>query len=483
MPASLKHKILSGVFWQGLERVGSQGISFVISIVLARLLSPDEFGVLAILLVFTSLCGVFIDAGFCTALIQKKDLQQEDCCSVFYINLVMGGLLYGLIFIGAPSAAAWYQKPELALYLRIMALKLPISSLSLVQNAMLNKQMLFNLNFRIKWVALLVSGTLGILLAYRGYGVWALIAQQLSIASVTALMQWILVGWHPQWLFDWGRIWRLFNFGWKMFCSVLLDTLFNDAYPLLVGKFFSLKTLSFYQRGVSLPSLAMGFVSSITGQVLLPAFSSIQDSREEIRDLAEKSLKTIMFVMVPVLALIAIFARPFVLLFLTAKWVPCVIYIQLGCLIYFFWPFHTLNLQIVTACGRSDLFLILEIIKKTQFVLMLLITWRWGIVATVWGMGVVGLLAAIENSWPNIRLIHYPPWKQFLHTVPSLMLAGAASVPSMFCRRWIASPGLCMLIGGVCFGCTYLGLALLCHQVPPLILKMMPKMRCLGTKA
>lgn len=221
MADSLKQKIISGVFWQGLERIGSQGISFLVAVILARLLMPEEFGVVAIITVFIGFCGVFVDSGFSTALIQKKELRESDCSSVFYINIVMALVLYGILFWSAPAIADFYEKADIAEYLRVLSLVLVIRSLSLVQGTLLIKQMLFYLNFRISWCALMISGAVGIAMAYCGYGVWAQVTQQLVMAGVTCIMQWWLIQWRPHRIFDGEAIRGSFGFGWKMFCYSL----------------------------------------------------------------------------------------------------------------------------------------------------------------------------------------------------------------------------------------------------------------------
>ena len=224
----LKNRVGKGIFWQGLERVGAYGIGFVVSVILALRLSEEEFGIVAIMLVFVTLSNVFIDSGFSMALIQKKDMEEVDCCSVFYINIVMSVLLYGILFAVSPWIAEVYQTERLSFYLHVFSLVLIIRSFSLVQAALLRKRMLFHLSFRISWIALIVSGAVGISMAYSGCGVWSLIAQQLTNAFVTVVMQWYWVRWRPQWLFDWKRTKEMFRFGWKMFFSGFLDALYNE---------------------------------------------------------------------------------------------------------------------------------------------------------------------------------------------------------------------------------------------------------------
>ena len=462
----LKKKIVSGVFWQGLERIGQQSISFLVSIILARLLLPEQFGVIAIMLVFTAICGVFVDSGFGDALVQRRDLRDDDCNSVFFINLTIATAFYWLIFIVAPWAEHFYNVESLALYLRVLALKLPINAVARVHLSLLKRRMLFKQSFRIHLAATALAGVTGIVLARRGFGIWALIAQQLMLAGVSSALLWLWVRWIPRLRFEWQRTWELFSFGWKMLASVLLDTGFHEAYQLVVGKLFSPAMLSYYNRGQSIPALGMGVVNSSVAQVFLPAFSSIQDDRERIREIARRALRGIMFFVIPLLAMMMIFARPFVSLVLTEKWLPCVLYIQLGALIYFFWPFHTLNLQIITACGRSDLFLLLEIIKKSQFVLIVLCTYRYGLPVMVWGAVFCGLLAAIENSLPNWWLIKYSPWQQFWDIAPYLASALVATVPSWLICKYVSQDLLRMLVGGMTFSAFYLFMAWLTECIP-----------------
>ncbi len=473
MADTLKDKILSGVFWQGLERIGSQGISFVISIILARLLAPAEFGVIAIMMVFISLCGCFVDSGFGTALIQKEDMKEADCCSVFYINIAVALVMYGLLFLAAPWIANFYHSPQLSLYLRILALGVVIRSFANVQLALLNKRMLFHLSFRINWVALLISGTLGIVFAYRGFGVWALIVQHLSNAVVTVIALWFWVKWRPQRLFDWQRAKGLFQFGWKLFVSGLMDAFYNDIFSLTIGKIANLTMLSYYNRGRLVPCTGMGVINSTLGSVLFSAFSEIQSDREKMRLLAYRGLHNIMFAVIPTLTLLFVLAEPLVKILLTEKWLPCVIFLRLCCIEYLFWPFHTTNLQIINACGRSDIFLILEIIKKVQCALIIFITYRFGVITMVAAGAVMGLVCVIENGWMNRKLIGYSPWTQLWDILPLLMIGIVSGGFVFWGLHFILNPWLQLLIGGSVFVVLYLSGCLVCRKIPQEIVKIL----------
>ena len=472
----LKNKIYSGVFWQGLERVGSYGIGFVVSIILARLLSPEEFGVIAIMMVFITLSNVFIDSGFSTALIQKKNMEQADCCSVFYINIVMSFVLYGILYMVSPFIADFYKTNELTLYLHVFSLILIIRSFSLVQNALLRKRMLFHLSFRISWIALIISGIVGISMAYSKCGVWSLIAQQMTNAIVTVIMQWFWVKWRPQCLFDWNRTKEMFNFGWKMFCSSFLDTLYNDIYSLVIGKIANLEMLSYYDRGKQYPQYGMNIINSTIGTVLLPAFSELQDDRKKMKELATRGLKNIMYVVTPALAFIFVFADSITILLLTEKWLPSVIFMRLCCITFLFWPFHTTNLQIITACGRSGVFLILEIIKKVQGVLVIVITYRFGVVTMVAVGAVMGLVGMIENSWYNRKLIDYAPWQQLWDNAPIAMITVLVSITSYFVTVPIHDILLKLITGSIVFGALYLIATFFTHTFPQEIEQLIRKL-------
>ncbi|MCI5779180.1 MAG: lipopolysaccharide biosynthesis protein [Lentisphaeria bacterium] len=470
---NLKSKIVSGVFWQGFERVGSQGMSLAVSIMLARLLAPKEFGVIALLTVFISLCNVMVDSGLGGALIQKKDADQLDFCSVFYVNIVMGAVGYGVLFLTAPLISAFYKSPGLTLYMRVLALTLFVNAFSVIQRTILNKNMWFYLSFRISWGALIVSGTVGIVMAYCGFKVWALVAQSLTSAFVGCVMLWALVKWRPCWIFDWRRAWKLFQFGWKLLVSGFLDTLYNDIYSVVIGKISSLTDLAYYNRGKAIPALGMGVVNSSVGSVLFPAFSSIQDDRTKMRELAKRGLQNIMFAVIPALTLLFILAKPLVQVVLTEKWLPSVVYLQLCCVTFFFWPFHTMNLQIITACGRSDLFLLLEIIKKVQAALVIFITYRYGVVVMVAAGAAMGLLGVFENAWCNRKLIGYAPWTQLWDILPLLLVAAVVGCGMHWGVRFVASPWCKLIVGGGGFVILYLIGAFILKQFPQDILNLL----------
>ena len=341
----------------------------------------------------------------------------------------------------------------------------------------MNKNMMFFLSFRINWISLIVSGGIGIAMAYYGFGVWALIAQQLGNAAVQFLLLWWFVKWRPQWRFDPASAKQLFRFGWKFLASSFLNTLYKDIYSVVIGKIANVTSLSYYKSGNNIPALGMGVISSTVGSVLFPAFSILQNDRKKIRELAKRGLHNIMFMVIPLLTLLFVLADPLVLVMLTKKWLPCVIFLRLGCIMFLFWPLHTTNLQIISACGRSDVFLTLEIIKKIQALAVIFLTYRYGVVVMVAAGTAMSVVDFFENAWFNRRLINYPPWRQLWDILPLLLAAIVAGCGVYYGLRFIASPWLKLLGGGGAFMVLYLAGVMLLGKFPTDILNLLKHRR------
>lgn len=470
---NLRQKVLSGVFWQGLSNIGSYGINFLISVILARLLTPEDFGIVAIIGVFTALFGVFVDSGFSTALIQKKNIEKADCSSVFFLNLVMAGVIYGILFFAAPWIAKFYVKPELIACIRVLALTIVISSISIVQGTLIYKKMLFHLNFRISLISLIISGLVGVFMAYRGFGVWALITQQLLKALLTGIMQWFWGKWIPELVVDFSRLKTLFQFGWKLFCSGLLDNFYNNIYPLTIGKLFNLSTLSYYNRGNHIPSLGMSIINSTIGSVLLPTFSNIQDDREKTKTVMQKALKNIMFLVIPCMTFFFISADPLVRILYGEKWLPCAPFLQIFSVIFLFYPLHTTNLNLVIACGRSDFFLWIEIIKKIQGVVCILLTFRYGPLTMASCMIITTVLAYIENSYLSRKLADYGSWEQCLDLLPMLLISIISGSVTWYISSFIENFYIHFIVLGIAFSVFYFLLSAVWKLIPLEIIELL----------
>ena len=464
--SSLRDRIYTGFLWQGLERIGSMGSQFLISIILARLLTPNEFGIIAIMMVFITLGYICIDGGFSMALVQKEEVSEQDCSAVFYLNIAMSLLLYLVIFLVAPLIANYYANVAICKYLRVLATVFVIRSFSIVQTALLTKRMLFKFNFRINITAVVISGISGVALAFCGCGVWALIAQQMINVFVTGCLLWYFVKWHPILSFSLHSLKVLYSFGWKLLVSGLMNTLYNNLYSLIIGKLFNLDTLAYYNQGRQFPQQGMDVFGSVFGSVIFPGFASIQNDRQRMRSIAERALKAIICVTTPILCCLLVAAKQVVLILLGEKWLPCVPYMRLCCIIFIFYPMHTLNLQILNACGRSDVFLILEIIKKAQSILMMFITYRFGVIAMVWGMVITAPIAFIENSWMNGKLISYSFWRQLLHVLPFFAIAFVSGTAAYFMGRFFDNRWLALLSETIVFAVCYSSLVLFLRQCP-----------------
>lgn len=463
---NLKNKILSGVFWQGINQGGNYVISFVVSIILARLLEPAQYGLLALTSIFIAISSVFIDSGLSQALIQKKNAEEVDYCSIFYLNIVIAVILYVVNFFAAPYIARYFNTPELSTILRVLSLTLIIGACGGIQGTVLNKQMLFHLNCRISWGANIPAGIIGIWMAYKGFGVWALVTHSIFKTTLATMLQWFWVRWRPQLLFSWKHVKVLFSYSWKLFVSGIIDTLYNNVYGLVISKFYQVETLSFYEKGRHLPGLGITIINSTLGGVLFPAFSSIQNDRPRIKRLAIRGLKNIMFFVIPLMTLMAIVAKPLIVVLLKEKWLPSVFFMQMSCISFIFYPFHTLNLQIITAIGRSDIFLFLEIIKKTQAVLLILLTYRYGVEALMIGMVALAPICFIENAWPNRKQIEYPFWEQFWDVLPFMGITLIASIPTYFCIQLIHNHLLTLCVATITFSFTYLLCSILFRLLP-----------------
>ena len=415
--------VFNNMLWRFFERCGAQGVTFIVSIVLARLLDPSVYGTIALVTVFTAIMLVFIDSGMGSALIQKKDADDLDFSSVFYFNMAMCLALYGVMFAAAPHIAQFYAIPELTPVIRVLSLTLVISGVKNIQQAYVSRNMLFKRFFFATLGGTIGAAILGIWLAYQGYGVWALVAQHLFNATIDTLILWITVKWRPKRMFSLQRLKGLFNYGWKLLVSALLDTGYRDLRQLIIGKLYTSEDLAFYNRGQQFPNLIIANINSSIDSVLLPTLSSEQDNRNRVRDMTRRAIKTSTYLMAPAMIGLAVCAEPLVRLVLTEKWLPCVPYLCIFCITYMFYPIHTANLSAIRAMGRSDLFLKLEILKKVVGLALICITAPISVMAMGYSLLVSSVLSQIINSWPNNKLLDYPYLEQLKDIMPGILLA------------------------------------------------------------
>ena len=415
--------VVKGFIWRFAERCGAQLVSFIVSIVLARLLVPEDYGTIALVTVFTVILQVFVDSGLGTALIQKKDADDLDFSSVFYFNFVVCLVLYAGMFMAAPYIAKFYDDISLTPVIRVLSLTIVISGVKGIQQAYVSRNMLFKKFFFSTIGGTIFSAFLGIGMAYVGFGVWALVAQQLSNTMIDTLILWITVKWRPKKMFSWQRLKELLAFGWKLLVSALLDTGYNNLRNLIIGKMYSPTDLAFYNQGDKFPKIIITNINTSIDSVLLPTMSNSQDDRERIKQMTRRAIKTSTYVMAPLMMGLAFCAEPIVSLILTDKWLPCVPFLRIFCITYMFWPVHTANLNAINAMGRSDWFLKLEIIKKVVGLTILLSTMWFGVMAMAYSLLLGSVLSQIINSWPNKKMLNYGYLEQVRDFAPGILLA------------------------------------------------------------
>lgn len=417
------NRTLVNFIWRFAERCGAQLVTFIVSIVLARILSPSDYGTIALVTVFTTILQVFIDSGLSTALIQKKDADDLDFSSVFYFNFIVCLILYIIMFVSAPCIADFYKDSNLITIIRVISLTLIISGVKGVQQSYVSRNMLFKRFFFSTLGGTIFSAVLGIIMAYAGFGVWAIVFQQLSNNAIDTLILWITVKWRPIKKFSWIRLKHLLSFGWKMLASSLLDTVYNNLRNMIIGKLYTSADLAFYNQGDKFPKLIVTNINTSIDSVLLPTMSNEQDNHVRVKDMTRRAIKISTYIMAPLMIGLAFCARPIVQLVLTDKWLPCVPYLQIFCVSYLFWPIHTANLNAIKAIGRSDLFLKLEIIKKFIGMILLIITMNISVMAMAYSLLISGLISQVINSWPNRYLLKYSYIDQIKDILPNIVIA------------------------------------------------------------
>lgn len=425
MPDPRGKKAAASFLFKLTESVGTQGISFVVSVILARLLDPSDYGVLTMLTVFIAVSQVFVQSGLNTALIQKKDVDETDLSSVFYVSLLIAAALYALLFFLAPAIGAFFGMDALSPVLRVLALVLLPGALVSVQNAVIARQMAFRRLMAASLLSTALSGAVGIGMAAAGLGYWALVGQQLTNQLALALVLLRMVKWRPYALFSWARVRVLIRFGWKLLASSLLETGYNNLRTAVIGKQYAQETLGFYNRGKQFPELVMNAVNGSIQSVMLPVLSDEQDDMLRMKQMMRRSVMVSSFLVLPMMAGLAAVAEPLIRLLLTDKWLPCVPFLQICCIDFAFYPIHTANLQAINAMGRSDVFLRLELIKKSYGLAILAASVFLfdSVYAIAWGAVVSTLLAAVVNASPNRRLLGYGYLEQMRDVLPAMGLS------------------------------------------------------------
>lgn len=421
--SDLKKKTIGALFWSFFERIGQQAIQFIIAIILARLLAPSEFGLIAMLAIFMAVAQSFIDSGFGSALIQKSDATHLDECSIFYFNIFIGILAAAILCLAAPWIAAFYNNPLLVPLTRALSLNLIINAFGLIQTSLLTRRVDFKNQLKVSLIATAMSGMIGIVMAYRGCGVWSLVIQSLSQNLFRTCLLWVIIRWRPSLIFGFSALRNMFAFGSKLLFSGLLDTIYQNIYLVVIGKLFSPADLGYYARAKSFNDLPSHNIGETVGRVLFPVFSSIQSDKEQLKRGLKKALTTMALLNFPIMTGLAFIAKPLILVLLTEKWLPCVPYLQLLCFVGILYPLHAINLNVLKAQGHSDLFLQLEILKKIVAVIAISITYRWGISAMIIGQIFTSIVAYYLNCYYTGKLLDYKIMEQIRDVAPLLLLS------------------------------------------------------------
>lgn len=415
---SLRQQAFKGIMWNLTDNLSVQVIQFVTSIYMARILSPSDYGLMGMLLIFTALSDAIMNGGFSTALIRKTDRTDTDAATAFYFNIVVGLMLYGCLFLSAPAIAAFYKVPLLQDLVKVAAIPFVVNAFFLVQRTYLTIRMDFKTQAKISVVSALAKGGTGIGMAYAGYGVWAIAWSGVAGAVVSCILYW----WHSVWklrlCFSWRSFRELFGFGSKLMLSGVLDVLGNNLFTLIIGKKFAASSLGYYTRAYGYAYLPVGVLSGVLSRVTLPMLSRIQNDDERLAKVYQQMLNLAAFVTFPLMTGLALLARPLIVLMITDKWLPCVEYLQILCFAFMLYPIHALNLNLLQVKGRSDLFLRLEVIKKVLMLALLLIALPFGIRAICISGVIASLLAWILNTYYTGKLIKVGFFKQVRGMLP-----------------------------------------------------------------
>lgn len=446
MSISLKEKTLKGVVWSGIERFATAGVNFIISLVIARMLSPNEYGIIAMLGIFMAISQSIIDSGFSNALIRKNDRTEIDFSTTLYFNIVVSLFMYGVLFFLSPFIAIFYRVPELEKITKVVGTTLIWGALSIVQQSILTIKVDFKTLMKVSLFAAIISGCVGIIMAEVGFGVWALVGQMLSVSIVRTIALWIVAKWRPKTGFSIKSFKNLFGYGSKLLIAGIIETIYRNLYSIIIGKFYQVEKLGLYYRGDQFASYASSNITGVIQRVTFPIMAEIQDDRERLSSVFLKTLRSVCFFVFPVMTFIMISAEPLVKLVLTDKWINCVPIMQILCISYMWYPVHILNLNVLQVLGRSDLFFKIEIIKKIIGLLILLGTLPFGIIIMCWGRVLYCGIELFINMYYTNRIVNMEYLEQLRCTLPFMLYSIIIVIVSLFLHQYIPNDVLTLLI-------------------------------------
>lgn len=445
--SELKQKARSGILWSSIERFSAQGVQFVLGIIIARILSPSDYGLVGMIAIFLAISDTFVQSGFVLALVRKKDSDDLDYSTVFYFNIVVACVCYCLLFFLAPAVSRFYNQILLIDILRVASLILIINSFTIVQRAKLVASIDFKTKTKASLSSIVISGVVGIVAAYFGFGVWALVVQSLLRGLIEGIVLWSISRWNPLFVFSYSRFKKLFSFGSKMLISSLLDTVFKNIYAIVIGKIYSANTLGFYTRARQFSEFPSSNITSVLSRVTFPVLSQLQDDDDKLRSAYTKMIKLSALVVFPLMMGLAALAQPVVSLVLTDKWSEVAWMLQLLCFGMMWYPIHAINLNVITVKGKSGLFLKLEIAKKILISIMLIVSIPFGIKAMILGQIVTSYLSLLINTYYTDKMINYSFRKQLYDLLPFFTLSFAMGALIFIANLFVASNVFKIIVG------------------------------------
>lgn len=425
---SLKHRAINATIWSAMERIGSEAVRFSVTVILARLLMPEEFGIIAMLYVFLAIANTFLDSGFGSALIQKQEPESIDFSSVFYFNVAIGILVYALFFLSAPYIALFYKEPQLIRLTRFLSLTLIVNAIGMVQGTILERGLNFKKLAKVSFLALFISGITAVWLASIGAGVWSIAVQIMISSSIRTGLLWFYSSWRPKWEFSASALKPLYRYGGKLLAASLLETVFQNIYSLLIGRYFRARELGFYSQARNIQEAVVHNLANAVGKVTFPALSEIQDDDFRLKAAFKKIMQVLAFLNFPLMLGLIVVAQPLVQVVFSDKWLPAVPYIQLVSISGAIYAIQFTNLTILRVKGRSDLILKVEIVKKAMILGVLLLSLRWGVTGVLVGMVITSYISYFMNSYYSSRLIEYSRKEQVYDLVPCAVLSVAMAV-------------------------------------------------------
>ncbi|MBP3391823.1 MAG: lipopolysaccharide biosynthesis protein [Clostridia bacterium] len=418
-----KKNILVNFVWRLLERFGAQGVTLIVSIILARLLDPTVYGTVALVTVITTILQVFVDSGFGNALVQKKDADDLDFSTVFTFNIAFSAILYALYFLLIPYITGFFGIQDTVSAMRVLGLIIIIAGFKGIQQAYVTKHLAYKKYFFATLGGTITAAVVGITMAYLGYGIWALIVQNVVNQTIDTIILWVTIKWKPKLRFSLKRFKSLFSYGWKFLVTGFINQMYNEIRTLIIGKQYSSADLAFYNKGSQFPTVIAGNLTASIDSILFPVMSEHQDDRERVKNITRRSISVGSYLLWPCMIGLAACSEPFILLLLSEKWISAVPYLQIFCIVQAFYPIHSANLNAIKALGRSDIYLYQDILKKASGFLIILLTMRFGVIWIALGCILANVVSQIINSFPNRKLLNYSWGQQLVDILPSLIIS------------------------------------------------------------